>query len=204
MVYDVSDNFSPTGDLVSSLVRPGRWYAGSVAFGSRRTQSELRPMTQRGLVPSGAEVIIIGGGIIGLSIAFHLAERGVSDVVIIERDDVASGATAKATGGIRQQFTTEPQIRLSIESVRFYERFEERVGLPLVFRQVGYLFLLSSRAPLESFALGVELQNRLGVPSEMIPVRELKRRYPMIDTAGMVGASFCPTDGSAAPAGRAS
>ncbi|MGH6915781.1 MAG: NAD(P)/FAD-dependent oxidoreductase, partial [Geminicoccales bacterium] len=94
-------------------------------------------MTDAGTPPRTAEVLIVGGGIVGLSIAFHLAERGARDVVVLERDVVASGATAKATGGIRQQFTSEAKIRLSRESVRFYETFAERVGLPLVFRQVG-------------------------------------------------------------------
>jgi sarcosine oxidase subunit beta len=160
-------------------------------------------MAERGSIPQQADVVIIGGGIIGLSIAVHLAERGVTGVLVLERDEVAAGATAKATGGIRQQFTTEAQIRLSLESVRYYERFAERVGQPLPFRQVGYLFLLGSAAQYDAFARGVALQNSLGVPSELIPVAEINRRHPMIDTTGAVGASFCPTDGVAAPADAA-
>jgi glycine/D-amino acid oxidase-like deaminating enzyme len=97
-------------------------------------------VTDSGTTPRTADVLIIGGGIIGLSIAFHLAEQGATNVVVVEREAVGSGATSKATGGIRQQFTTPAKIRLSRESVRFYEQFEARVGRPLLFRQVGYLF----------------------------------------------------------------
>lgn len=154
-------------------------------------------------IPRTAEVVIVGGGIIGLSIAFHLAERGRTDIVILERDGVASGATSQATGGIRQQFTTEPEIRLSVESVRFYERFAERVGQLLDFRQVGYLFLLSTPDQYNSFHQAVALQNSLAVPSELVSPREIKQLHPMIDTTGIVGGSFCPTDGVAAPADAA-
>ena len=94
-------------------------------------------------LPRSAEIVIIGGGVIGTSIAWHLAKRGVTDVVVLERDEIASGATRYATGGIRQQFASEPDVKLSVESVRFYEEFEERVGLPFLFRQMGYLFLSS-------------------------------------------------------------
>jgi sarcosine oxidase subunit beta len=154
-------------------------------------------------IPRTADVVIVGGGIIGVSIAVHLAERGMTDVVILEREAVAAGATSQATGGIRQQFTTESQIRLSVESVRFYERFAERVGQPLAFRQVGYLFLLSTPGQNDAFRQAVALQNSLGVPSELLAAETIARQHPMIDTTGIVGGSFCPTDGVAAPADAA-
>lgn len=160
-------------------------------------------MIDRHGLPRSADVVIIGGGIIGVSIAVHLAERGMNDIVVLERDAVASGATSQATGGIRQQFTTESQIRLSVESVRFYERFAERVGHPLDFRQVGYLFLLSTPGQYNAFRQATALQNSLGVPSEMISPEAIARRHLMIDTTGIVGGAFCPTDGVAAPADAA-
>ena len=92
----------------------------------------------------GSEIVIIGGGIVGLSIAYHLAARGRPDVCVLERGQIGQGATAKATGGIRQQFTSEINIRLSQESLKRFERFEEEMGCPADFRQVGYLFLASS------------------------------------------------------------
>lgn len=160
-------------------------------------------MEKRGSNPDIADAVIIGGGIIGLSIAFHLAELGTSKVIVVERNTIASGATSHATGGIRQQFTSEPQVRLSVESVQFYERFAERVGQPLEFRQVGYLFLLSTSEQYEAFARGVALQRSLGVPSKLISPNEIGHRYPAIVNTGLVGAAFCPTDGVAAPADAA-
>src|SRR5215211_3481590 len=123
--------------------------------------------------PRTAEIVIIGGGIVGLSIAFHLAERGMTDMVVLERDVVASGATSKATGGIRQQFATEANIRLSRESVRFFERFEERLGMPFAFRQMGYLFLIADASQLAAFERAVELQNSLGVPTELLTLMDV-------------------------------
>lgn len=160
-------------------------------------------MEKRGSNPDTADVVIVGGGIIGLSIAFHLAELGTSNVILIERDTVASGATSHATGGIRQQFTSEPQVRLSVESVQFYERFTERVGQPLEFRQVGYLFLLSTGEQYEAFKQGVSLQRSLGVSSELISPDEIGYRYTAIVNTDLLGAAFCPTDGVASPADAA-
>lgn len=149
---------------------------------------------------AAADIVIIGAGIIGASIAFHLAERGVTNVIVLERDQVASGATARATGGIRQQFSSEADILLSLESVRFFEQFEERVGLPFMFKQTGYLFLVSDDRQLQAFTRNAALQNALGVPTEIISPTEIAHRHPMIDTHGLLGASFCPTDGSGSPA----
>lgn len=94
-------------------------------------------------VSAGERVVIVGGGIVGSSIAYHLTERGYTDVVILEENLVGEGATAYATGGIRQQFSTEVNIRLAQQSMPFWSEFEERTGSQLVFRQHGYLFLLS-------------------------------------------------------------
>ncbi len=92
----------------------------------------------------GAEMVIIGGGIVGLSIAYHMAVRGCGDVCVLERGEIGQGATAKATGGVRQQFSSEINIRLSRESVKRFERFEEEMGASADFREVGYLLLASS------------------------------------------------------------
>jgi sarcosine oxidase subunit beta len=155
------------------------------------------------VVPQTAEAVIVGGGIVGLSLAFHLAERGAGSIVVVERQEIASGATAKATGGIRQQFTSAPQVRLSVESVRFYERFAEIVGRPFPFRQIGYLFLLPDEQRLATFRQAVALQRRHGVPSEVLTVKEVVRRWPSLRLDGYAGATFCPTDGVGPPADAA-
>ena len=155
------------------------------------------------LLPRSASITIIGGGIVGLSIAFHLAERGTTDVVVLERAEIASGATSKATGGIRQQFSSETEVRLSLESVRFYEQFADRVGSPFLFRQIGYLFLVTDRDQHAAFARNAALQRRLGVPTDMLSSQDVAERYPAIDPKGLVGASFCPTDGVGPPADAA-
>ena len=150
-------------------------------------------------IPKSAEIVIVGGGVIGLSVAFHLAERGMTDVVVLERDEIGSGATRYATGGIRQQFASESDVRLSIESVRFYEQFEERVGLPFLFRQMGYLFLSSDAAQFATLSGAAEMQQRLGVPVEVLASDEIATRWPLIVADGLVGATFCATDGSGSP-----
>jgi sarcosine oxidase subunit beta len=149
--------------------------------------------------PASAEIVIIGGGVIGLSVAFHLAERGMTDVVVLEKDEIGSGATRFATGGIRQQFASEPDVRLSIESVKFFEQFEERVGLPFLFRQMGYLFMSSDAAQFATLQESAAMQQRLGVPVEVLSPEEIAARWPLIVVDGLEGATYCPTDGSGAP-----
>src|SRR5712692_5378332 len=94
-------------------------------------------------VPRTASVVVIGGGVVGCSIAYHLARRGVRDVVVLERETVGSGTTSKAAGGIRAQFPTETEIRFSLESLRVFASFKEEFGVDPGFRRIGYLFLVS-------------------------------------------------------------
>ena len=157
-------------------------------------------MSGRAQLPRSAEIVIIGGGVIGTSIAWHLAQRGMTDVVVVERNEIASGATRYATGGIRQQFASEPDVKLSIESVRFYEQFEERVGLPFLFRQMGYLFLSSDDEQFAAMIDSAKMQQRLGVPAEILTADQVASRWPLIVVDGVAGATFCATDGSGAPA----
>src|SRR5262249_48169054 len=93
--------------------------------------------------PKTASVVIIGGGVVGCSIAYHLARRGQRDVVVLERETVGSGTTSKAAGGIRAQFPTETEIRFSLESLKVLQNFTEEFGVDPGFKQIGYLFLLS-------------------------------------------------------------
>ena len=146
-----------------------------------------------------AKIVIIGGGIVGLSIAYHLAVRGCGDVCILERGGIGQGATAKATGGVRQQFSSEINVRLSQESVRRFERFEEEMGSSADFRQVGYLFLASSEEDWAWLQESAVLQQRLGVPVELLAPEETLRLLRGLRIDDLLGASFCGTDGIADP-----
>lgn len=97
-------------------------------------------------LPGQVSVVVIGGGVIGASIAFHLAEAGVSDVVLIERDELGSGSTCKAAGGVRAQFSDELNIALGARSPEAFTAFGDRPGQQIDLHQVGYLFLLSTPA----------------------------------------------------------
>ena len=106
-------------------------------------------------------MVIIGGGVVGCSIAYHLARRGARDVLVLERDAVGAGTTSKAAGGIRAQFPTETEIRFSLEAIRVFERFEEEFGVDPGYRRIGYLFLISDAADLRGFEARMALQRRL-------------------------------------------
>jgi sarcosine oxidase subunit beta len=143
--------------------------------------------------------VVVGGGVIGTSIAFHLAEAGVPDVVLIERDELGAGSTSKAAGGVRAQFSDALNIQLGARSLRAFADFGARPGQEIDFRQVGYLFLLSRQQDVAAFERSIELQNRLGVPSRLIDPGEARQLSPPIDTDGLLAAAFSPDDGLATP-----
>jgi sarcosine oxidase subunit beta len=146
-----------------------------------------------------AEVAVIGGGIMGASTAYHLARRGCSDVVILEKDLLAQASTGLSAGGIRQQFSHPANIRLSQEAVRVFERFQEEFDTDVEFRQVGYLFLAQSEEVWLEFLANVKVQRQLGVPVEILPPEEIKHRWPYLNVEDLRGGTFCPQDGYADP-----
>src|SRR6476661_9691820 len=149
-----------------------------------------------------ADVVIIGGGCMGASVAYHLARRGVTDVVLLEREKMlATGSTGRNAGGVRHQFSNESNIRLSIESIALLERFADEVGSPIDFHQDGYLFLLSAPSSVETFRRNVALQRRLGVDVEWLDADQAARLAPGLDVRGVTGATFCARDGIADPNG---
>jgi glycine/D-amino acid oxidase-like deaminating enzyme len=142
---------------------------------------------------------VVGGGVIGTSIAFHLAEAGVPDVVLIERDELGAGSTSKAAGGVRAQFSDPLNIQLGARSLRAFAEFSARPGQEIDFRRVGYLFLLSRPEDVAAFEQSIKLQNQLGVPSRLIDPGEAGRLSPLVDTDGLLAAAFSPDDGLATP-----
>lgn len=150
-------------------------------------------------LPPRASVVIVGGGIMGVSAAYHLAAAGVTGVVLVDAGALGSGSTSKAAGGVRAQFSDTINIRLALRSLRAFETFTGQFGQEIDFHQVGYLFLLDSAADVSSFEDAVKIQNELGVPSRMISVAEAARLSPLISTDGLLAAAFSPADGYCTP-----
>ena len=149
-----------------------------------------------------AEVVIVGGGCMGASVAYHLARLGITDVVLLEREKMlGTGSTGRNAGGVRHQFSNEANIRLSLESIGLMERFADEVGHPIDFHQDGYLFLLSSEASLETFQRNVTLQRGLGVDVQWLDAREAAALAPGLSADGVLAATFCKRDGIADPNG---
>ena len=138
---------------------------------------------------------MIGGVALGAATAFHLRRLGVDDVVLVERDSLASGSTSKSAGGIRAQFADELNIRIALRSLVEFEAMADEIA----FRQDGYLFLLDNDGDAESFARAVELQRSLGVPSELLTPEEARALVPQLVVDDLVAATFCPRDGHATP-----
>jgi sarcosine oxidase subunit beta len=149
-----------------------------------------------------ADIVIVGGGCMGASVAYHLTRLGVSDIVILEREPMLGmGSTGRNAGGVRHQFSSEANVRLSIESIRCFENFAEQVGHEIDFHQDGYLFLLSNERNFEAFRRSAEMQRRLGVEVELLAPEDARRLAPGLEVEGVVGATFCARDGIADPNG---
>jgi sarcosine oxidase, subunit beta len=146
-----------------------------------------------------ADVVIVGGGVMGCSLAYHLARRGV-DVVLLERGQLGSGSTARNAGGVRQQFSSEVNVRIGMRSVAMLKHFEDEVGVPADFRQVGYLMLLTRPQEVEDFHRLMELWHGLGLAEAgWLSTAEIGALVPALNLDDVLGATFCPTDGIASP-----
>jgi sarcosine oxidase subunit beta len=149
-------------------------------------------------LPASAEVVVVGGGVIGTSTAFHLAEAGV-DVCLVEKGELAGGSTSRAAGGFRAQFSDPLNIALGLRSIEAFTRFGERPGHEIDLHQVGYLFLLDREEDVAAFRESTALQNELGVPSRFVDLDEVRRLCPLAGLDGVLAATFCPLDGHASP-----
>jgi sarcosine oxidase subunit beta len=149
-----------------------------------------------------ADVVIVGGGCMGASVAFHLTRRGVTNAVIVERERMlATGSTGRNAGGVRHQFSNAANVALSIESIGLIQRFADEVGYPVDFHQDGYLFLLSTAASVETFRRNVALQRSMGIDVQWLDGADAERLAPGLKADDIAGATFCPHDGIADPNG---
>lgn len=151
-------------------------------------------------LPEAAEVVILGGGIMGVSIAYHLAAAGVRDIVLLERDTVGSGSSAKPMGGVRATFSDPGNIILGQRSLEAFERFDETFRTDIGLRQVGYLFLCRTEAEVQQVQRSIEVQNDLGGSSRMVSPEQAGRLNPLLETRSLLAGSFSPRDGFAQPA----
>jgi sarcosine oxidase subunit beta len=148
-----------------------------------------------------ADVVIIGGGIVGSSIAWHLTDAGCRDVLLIEREShQGKGSTGKSMGGVRAQFATPVNIQMSLYSIPFYASFEERLGLPSEYRAQGYLFVATKPSHLDYLRINQQLQKSLGLMQvNMLTPEEIVQIVPQLRSDDVLGGSFCPTDGFVDP-----
>jgi sarcosine oxidase, subunit beta len=148
-----------------------------------------------------ADVVIIGGGIVGVSIAWNLAEQGCCNVLILEREThQGKGSTGKSMGGVRAQFATAPNIQMSMYSIDFYSDFDERLGQPGGYRPQGYLFVATADKHLNYLRTNQALQHSLGLTKAVMVSRDdIVARVPQLRSDDILGGSFCPTDGFVDP-----
>ena len=140
------------------------------------------------------DVVIIGGGAMGASVAWHLRELGVADVVLVERDSLAAGSTSRSAGGIRAQFSDELNVRIALQSLAELDGMD---GID--FRRYGYLFLLDRDEDVASFREALSLQHSLGVPSRELTVAEALEIVPQLAVEGLLAATYCELDGYCSP-----
>ena len=145
------------------------------------------------------DAVVIGGGCMGASTAFHLADLGLTDVVLLEADTLASGSTSKAAGGIRLQHEDELNTRLTLRSLGEFERFEDLTGTGIDFKQVGYLFLHDDPDQAAAFERAADVQRALGIPTEVLQLEAVREVVPGLHLDDVVGATFCGREGYAAP-----
>lgn len=154
-------------------------------------------------LPDKARVVIIGGGVGGCSIAYHLAERGWTDVVLLERAELTSGSTFHSAGLVGQLRSTLPLTRMMMASVELYRRLATETGVDPGWREVGSLRLASSPERMEELQRQSGWGKSFGLPLEIISAEEARRRFPLMTTEGVLGAAFLPTDGYLDPSGLA-
>lgn len=146
-----------------------------------------------------ADVVVVGGGVMGASVAFHLAEAGV-DVALLESGELGGGSSGKPIGGVRAQFSDPANVVLGHRSLELFEDFRRRPGADVGLRQTGYLFALPGDDDVALFDRSVAMQRELGVDSRLLTVAEARRLNPYLSATAYAGAAYAPRDGWAHPA----
>ncbi|GAU70400.1 oxidoreductase [Streptomyces sp. NBRC 110611] len=150
-------------------------------------------------LPGAADVVVVGGGVIGASIAFHLAEAGAGRVLLPERDRPGAGSSGKPIGGVRAQFSDPVNIRLGRRSLEAWRDFTRRPGAEIGLERAGYLFLLGDAEQVAVFERSIAVQRGLGVPSRLVTPLEAHGLCPFVDPGGIVAGAYSPGDGWALP-----
>jgi sarcosine oxidase, subunit beta len=151
-------------------------------------------------IPTTADIVIIGGGVMGVSAAYHLAKRGMKNIILLEKEEFfGTGATGRCAGGVRYQFSTEINIRLSLESLPMLECFKEEIGQDVNYRQCGYLLVATNEKDVAAFKRNVQLQNRLGVQTQLLSGEEVRARLPLMKFEDALAGTFHQKDGLVDP-----
>ena len=153
-------------------------------------------------LPATADVVIVGGGAVGVSAAYHLAAAGAGRVLLLEREPaLGTGSTGRCAGGFRHQFSSRINVELSLASIPLITGFSETHGLPLDVVQHGYLFLVRDEADWDRFRAAAAMQRELGIDARILDSAEAAALAPGVDVGGIIGATYCPDDGIADPSG---
>jgi len=153
-------------------------------------------------LPNTADIVIIGGGVMGASAAYHLAQRGAKNIVLLEKEKYfGTGATGRCAGGVRYQFSTEINVKLSQESLPMIERFKEEIGQDVNYRQCGYLLVATNEKDAVTFKQNVALQNGLGVPTQLLSGDDVRMRLPLMKFEDAIAGTFNQKDGTVDPNG---
>lgn len=151
-------------------------------------------------LPNTADIVIIGGGVMGASAAYHLAQRGIKNIVLLEKEEFfGTGATGRCAGGVRYQFSTGINVKLSMESLPMIERFKDEIGQDINYRQCGYLLVATNEKDKAEFKHNVELQNKLGVQTQLLSGDEVRARLPLMRFEDAIAGTYNPKDGLVDP-----
>lgn len=153
-------------------------------------------------IPKTAEIVIIGGGVMGASAAYHLATRGIKNILLLEKEPYfGTGATGRCAGGVRYQFSTEINVKLSVASLPMIEQFKEEIGQEVNYKQCGYLLVATNETEVDKFKHNVQLQNKLGVPTQFLNGEEVRARLPLMNFSDALAGTFHQKDGTVDPNG---
>jgi sarcosine oxidase, subunit beta len=167
-----------------------------------RTYKSIKEEKDTMNLPTTADIVIIGGGVMGASAAYHLAKHGMKNIVLLEKEEFfGTGATGRCAGGVRYQFSTEINVKLSQESLPMIERFKEETGQDVNYIQCGYLLVATNEQDAATFKRNVELQNSLGVPTQLLSGDEVRARLPLMKFDDAIAGTFNQKDGIVDPNG---